>query len=153
MNETPNTVALVRTELAAIVSPLAEVVEKLNATIAERESELDGLKEARREAERAIRAADPSALPERPKPGPRKTTGRAPVAESTLARITEWLEARRPEFANGNGGFTAASLVSRTDFDLVSRATANNALAQLHERGVIRLAKRGQGGSKIYVLV
>ena len=159
MSEVPttNAVALVRSELAAIVGPLVELVEKLNATIVEREAELAGLRETRHEAERAIRAADPSALPERPKPGPKPKPTRTKgdptkVADDTLARIIEWMEARRGELTNGNG-FTAAGIIARDDFDLVSRPTMNNAMKQLHERGVIRLTRRGQGGSKIYVLV
>jgi hypothetical protein len=138
--------AAIEATLAPVRDQLATVQELINTKL----SEVEKLKAVERRLTSVIRAGDPDA----PRPGPRKgsthngrDTNKWNVSNEKLNALTEYLA------ANLNGeAFTTYDLLDRDDFDLMSKATVQKALAVLTERGTIRLDRLGEKGTKIYKL-
>lgn len=144
--------------LERILAPTVELLEETMRKIATAETLLVGLRADERRLERVLRAADPN----RPGQGrklDRKSTDpinpKARAAQATVERIAEYLSEHADRYRNGDG-FTGTSLYRDIHADKafqISSATISIALHQLREQELIRLSKRGTGGSRIYRLV
>jgi len=131
--------------LAEVLAPVREKIASLDAEIVELENQLALKREELRPYRRVLTAANGQ------KPGPRakksqKRLGRDAV-EETDAQI-------RKLFGDGTE-FTATDVYrnwtpveTRLGSDRITRATR-----ELHSVGVIRLMRRGKGGSTIYRVV
>jgi hypothetical protein len=142
-------VELVRSEIESLTRPLTDIVRSLDEQIAEKQREVDELKDARKQASRMLRVADPSFEAEQ-KPGPKPAPYIA--SESRVKQVQAWLEAHRDDPLMIEG-FTSTWLTKHADWNgLGSQSYTSQALRVLHDRGVIRLDRTGSGGSKVFVL-
>lgn len=155
MAEKTNRAAEVHRELANLVRPLREQVGKLDLEITAAEAELRSLRGARKEAARALGILDPDSKPA-PKPRAKaKVTNRAKglhVAPATQAAIRTWIQGHRDEL-NTNGGFSGTMVFERDDFTLTGRSTLDKVLTTMHEDGLLRIDRRGQGGARYFKVV
>jgi hypothetical protein len=137
--------------LNELIAPLRERATALEAVIEKKQSELAALQAARRRVMKTLATLDPEMPAPGRKPGSAASQNKV-VAPETLERVTAWLREHQKEI-NGNGGFSAPTLVTQFGFDVVSRATLTHALKELHADGVLRLDHRGMGGAKFYKMV
>lgn len=136
--------------LARILEPVQAAKQRLISEVVELESQIDAKRAELRKLEKVLRAAD-----EAPRPGPKSKRVRAehvsyPVSTRTVTAVEEWLKQDAERFRNGDG-FTATQL-ARELKGVMSENRVRGAVDQLYERGVIVLARRGTGGSRIYRL-
>lgn len=144
----------VRSELVAIVAPLRTKVADLDRRISAAEAALAEMRDARRDAQKALILLDPSATPEslkkqREKINANYHNGNYGVSTETLDKVKAWLT-ENAERVNGDG-FSGPSLMV-SGYDVTSRATLTNALHALHDHEFIRLDHRSKGGGKVYKL-
>ena len=138
-----NLVEEVHRQMVALVEPLREQVSKLDAEIANRESEVKVLRAARREAAGALRLLDPQPVQPKAKKNGGKSVGG--IAPATLQAITDWLRERKDEL-NIDGGFRANAVAERDDYTATSRATFQKAIPVLRDQNIIVLDHIGGRG-------
>jgi Fe2+ or Zn2+ uptake regulation protein len=75
------------------------------------------------------------------------------AAPETVERISEYLREHADRYRNGDG-FTGTSLYRdmHADGHQIGAATVSTAMHQLREQEVVRLVRRGTGGSRVYRL-
>jgi hypothetical protein len=139
------------TALAEMVAPIQAHLDQIEREIEDAETKLAALKEARKRATTVLYDADPSLKPSKTKSKSNGgTTSRISPARMELFR--EWVEANRDDINEGVG-------ISGTDLSFKhpelfgNQSTANKALKELHEEGVLRLDSMGRGGRKNYKVV
>ena len=136
--------------LAAVVAPAREQVERIEAEIASLETQIEAKREERRRYQRVLTAANGS------KPGIKKGTRRgtkpadAPISADAIARIEAQIRKRYDAGQEFTGTDVYRDWIGD---DRLSSQTVNIACRNLHAGGVLRLVKRGQGGSYIYRVV
>lgn len=142
----------------AMIEMATEDYERVVAELEEAQAKVTTLTEERRELLHVLRWLDPDNPAYQPaKPGPKskpkstRDTSEWTVSEEKLTKIAEWLKANQD---NGLAdGFTGTGLYKRADFlSIGSAETVRRAMPELAERGIIRLDRLGQGGSKVYKL-
>jgi hypothetical protein len=154
--EVANVVALARGELASVTERLPTIVDRLDASIDNVEQQLAELKTTRRDVAKMLSTADHEWIDPRAsaKPGPKSKSQQQPylASEQKVKDVQAWLEAHREDKLVVEG-FTSKWLTNHEDWNgLPSQSYTSQALRVLHDRGVIRLDRRGTGGSKIFVL-
>lgn len=136
--------------LAEAVAPVLANIEQLNELIAGREADLAVLRAALKRAERVLAALDPEAAAAR-----RAPAHHARIAGSREQKAKERLEKRQrvEEYVRARPGedFIASEL--NGDLEGISAAMIGDLLRELAEAGVLRLDRKGRGGSRIYRLV
>ena len=130
--------------LKGTVEPIRAQLAAIEESIVERETELRELRALRTSAQRLVAFVEPA-----PKKGKAGAPARPKAADHTVDAIAVFL---REHYPNGNE-FTARQVADDPGFTVASRATVTNALGQLADSGVVRLASIGQHGSKHYKLV
>jgi hypothetical protein len=134
-------------ELAALVQPLIERVERIDEELAEISKRTTELREIRKRAETTIRNLDPSRVPTKETP----PTGFAP-SETKIEELRSYLGTHRDSL--NEDGFSSADLIKRDDWNGLASASYTSVLLRtLHDRGIVRLDRRGTGGAKIFRLV
>ena len=123
--------------------------------------ELEELRELRTELRRGLIAVDPEYAEAqrkaredahkngKSKRSPNVGTNGKPVSAELVARTEQFLRAHRDEYPDG---FIASELARAHPDEVAVQSTLGWAFRALHERGVIRLDRRGRGGSKVYKL-
>jgi hypothetical protein len=134
--------------LAEILQPLRDQAAAAAERIAALETQLDAERATLRRIDKVLRAADPNAARPGPKPAKGSRSGMGgSVSDEAVEKVLTYLQ------ANLNGDeFHATGVWREADLGMSSH-TVNAALHVLRERGLIRLAKRGTGGSRIYRMV
>src|SRR5262245_27239526 len=104
-----NEVELVQTEIVGLGNPLRELVTNLDAQIVEKADELEGLRDARKQAAKMLRLADPTfEADQRPGPKGKAAPGKIVSAER-LVEIQAWLVAHADDPLMQKG-FTASEI-------------------------------------------
>jgi len=129
--------------LREITQPLIAQFNELKLEIEVREAELAELRAARLKLTTIIRQIDPELAPKKEQPKKAQQL----ISDEKVNEVYEWLR------GNMNGEEFYASGMRAQGFGLVSQSQLSKALAVLHERGQIRLARQGSGGSKHFRLV
>ncbi len=132
--------------LAELLTPVRNRIAEIEREIVELETQLVRKREELRPYRRLLTAANGT------KPGPRKTSKHAQRLGRDAVRETD--AQIRKQFGDGSE-FTATDVYrgwtpeeTRLGSDRVTKATR-----ELHAAGVIRLMRRGKGGSTIYRVV
>lgn len=128
-----------RDDLDAILAPVREQVEEIDRQLAHKQTELQELKEARRQRVAVLRAADRSPV----KPGPKKGSGASVPSPQRIEQVFRYLQ---ENFRDEE--FSVPILIKREDFRArvpLSQSPLNKILRQLSERGLIRLDHIGAG--------
>lgn len=139
--------------LRTVVQPLAELVEKLDAAIAEREQALAQLRDLRRQATRVTNAADPTTKPGRK---PTKAGAAATVQMHQHARAAKKQRVHDAVVALGSGVDISSDVhadVNGNGQPSISRGMIYDLLRELRDDGVLRLDHTGNGGKAFYRLV
>jgi hypothetical protein len=135
--------------LSGTAEPVREQLETIERTIAERERELAELRKLRTAGHRLLAIIDPDS---KPKPAPKRDRSgrgdRPRVSAAKVDALADWLRANY----SSDEGFTVPELTRREDFDLMSRATTDNAVRQLAEDGRLRL-DHVDGNARVFKLV
>ena len=143
--------ASMRASMRASVGPIREDLTMLNRAIEERETELNELRELRRDAERVLKTLDPEFNAGRPKPGPKPQAERKKnVSDAKVDAVLAWLRANVADRDFSVAGLNKGEL---GPFDVVPPGTLAFAFQQLQDRAAIRLDRIGDAGRKIYRLV
>lgn len=142
------TVETVREQLAQLSAPLRAQLDQVETNLIERERELAGLRELRRELRRGLSAVDPSFAAQN---GGSKKALRSKAQGVSDERVQWVLAFIREHAAEFPDGFTATGLERIAPG--VSNSTFAKSLAVLHARGDIRLDHRGRGGANYWKLV
>jgi len=141
-------------ELHGLAAPIRERLERVEQELATALAVVDGLRAGRAQLRKALAAVDPTFEPESrsgPKSNGKRTTPKLAASEGAIARAMDYFEANRAELSNGNG-MTSGSLNRRADWPF-SESYTKVILDTLHDRGVVRLDRKGRGGAHIFVLV
>jgi hypothetical protein len=128
------------------ILPLLDAHAALDADVKEKEAELAELKEKRNRLERAVRAVAPERVPS----AKAKTNGSTKpkqVSEGSLGYVRDFL------MAHVQGEFGTTAVIEHPDYDGVGATTLPHILRKLHERGVIRLVRRGKGQARYYEVI
>lgn len=148
-------------QFAELLDPFKQMLRLVRGKLSSAELEVERLKGEERQILRGLRAIDPT-FERNGKPGPKSSSGGGyHVSEERLARLADWFVEERDGIAElFPSGWTGTEL--HRDYlkaghevrdDDVGLSSFQAAVVKLHGRGVIRLARRGKGGSKIYVVV
>jgi hypothetical protein len=148
--------------VAEITQPLVEQYENLDRTIKEREVEIVSMRKARTQLRGMLRSINPELVPTVSKNGKRKQFAKDKnVAEHKVVRFSEWLQAHAEEI-NASGGIHASGIINSNgtvlhdDWDpeiMNNQSALSKAFQMLHDRGIVRLDHRGNGGAKYYKVV
>lgn len=130
--------------LASILGPLKTQRDRVSGELRQAQALVAGLKSELRQIERVLEAADPTPKPPKPT-GP----GTHQVSDEAVDKV---LAFAREHYGDGSE-FHATGLHREAAGSLgMSSQTVTSALHELRERDLVRLVRRGTGGSRVYKL-
>ena len=145
---------LAQQTLESILAPVREAAKVVEREIEQLETELQAKRDELKPLMRVLRAADPNVARPGPKPAKRASNVWTPSDES-IEIVQAFLMKHASKYQNGDG-FTSTNLYrdmrSDSGTTKLSDETVRRSVKVLHERGVLRLLRRGTGGGRIYQL-
>jgi len=137
---------------AGLLTPAKDRLKIVRSKRNKVERELDRLRDEEKIIVRGIRAWEPT-FERNGKPGPKPTTG-SQISETRVTAVREFLLAHKEELNETfPEGFTASDVKRQPGAPEYAPDSILVAIRRLHDRGVVRLNKRGRGGAKMWVIV
>lgn len=135
--------------VAGLLQPVRDEMARLTREIDTAQAKLSELVAERRQLQRILTAADPSTKPGRKNGGPPKEAYHAQgVSEEMIERVFVYVQERYPPEKKFNG--TEVLRDWKLEGGNPSEIAIRTSLTKLRERGRIRLAGRGKGGSILF---
>jgi hypothetical protein len=133
-------------EFDSIVESIQREVTRLDAEIARLGAQRTKLSERRSRLRAAVKNLQPPA-----KRGSKPVHTETP--EENIAAVQKFIEERNGELADGFTATELHRLILANGAPLLGKDVVRKSVLNLHERGVIRLDRKTQGGGNLYKLV